>query len=276
MDISVVIPTYNRASLVERAIRSVLAQHFSAYEIVVVDDGSSDDTVHRISRNFPDIQLITQPNRGVSAARNAGINAAIGEWIAFLDSDDVWNHKKLMKQVAGLKSCPEYEICHTDETWIRDGRRVNPMKKHAKPHGWIFEHCLPLCCVSPSSVLVKKALLDTVGLFDETLPACEDYDLWLRIFSRVPVLLVPDQLLEKHGGHADQLSRKYFAMDRFRVMALVNILEKGQLNPSQRISVIEILLYKLNILINGFSRRNNEIELERYQRIYDNWNRPGC
>lgn len=283
MDISVVIPTFNRAHLVERAIQSVFDQRYPVGEVIVVDDGSTDHTVANITQKFPQVIIITQPNQGVSSARNAGIKFATGHWIAFLDSDDEWCEHKLTRQVEALSQSStqpsteastealEFDICHTDEIWIRSGKRVNPMKKHYKPDGWIFEQCLPLCCVSPSSVLVKKTLLENVGLFDESLPACEDYDLWLRIFSRFPVLLVAEQLLIKYGGHEDQLSQKYWGMDRFRVSAIVKLLEQHDLSEHYRQCAVNMLLHKLTVLIKGFEKRKNMAELTRYQALYERW-----
>ncbi len=100
-------------------------------------------------------------------------------------------------------------VCHTDEIWIRNGRRVNARKKHGKKGGWIFQHCLPLCAMSPSSIMIHRDVFTALGGFDERLPACEDYDLWLRITARYPVLFTRQPLIEKYGGHDDQLSRKY-------------------------------------------------------------------
>ena len=295
MKISVVIPTFNRMTRVVRAIQSVLVQSYAPHEVIVVDDGSTDDTVANIKREFPQVKLISRSRpgqpQGVSRARNIGIQLATGDWIALLDSDDEWCEHKLTTQVAALtRSSPPspqlpsqsgYQICHTDETWIRHGKRVNPMKKHAKPNGWIFEQCLVLCCVSPSSVLIKKTLLERVGLFDESLPACEDYDLWLRIFSQLPVLLVAEKLLIKYGGHADQLSQKYWGMDRFRVSAIIKLLEQNKLEQNKlseynRQCAVNILLQKLAILIKGFEKRKNTTDLMHYQALYERWSDVPC
>ncbi len=280
MNISVVIPTFNRVHRVERAIQSVCDQSYPVDEIIVVDDGSTDSTVAEITRKFPQVKMLAQPNRGqpqgVSSARNAGIKFATGNWIAFLDSDDEWREHKLARQVEALAQSLDFEICHTDEIWIRHGRRVNAMKKHAKPEGWIFQQCLPLCCVSPSSALVKKTLLERVGLFDESLPACEDYDLWLRIFSWLPVLLVAEPLLIKYGGHQDQLSKQHWGMDRFRVSSIIKLLERHDLNEHDRKCAVNMLLHKLTILIKGFEKRKNTTDLRRYQALHKRWSARAC
>ena len=223
-DISLVIPAYNRASLLKRALESVAMQTNRPAEIIVVDDGSTDDTAIMIKKEFPDVVYIHQKNSGVSAARNLGIQNANHEWIAFLDSDDEWLPGKLAIQLSVIENNPaDTHLVHSNEIWIRNGNRVNQMDKHEKYGGWIFEHCLPMCAISPSSVLIKKSLLYEAGLFDEQLPACEDYDMWLKICARYPVKYLPQPLIKKYGGHEDQLSRKYWGMDRFRIKALVNL-----------------------------------------------------
>ncbi len=169
---------------VGRALRSVLAQTRPPDEIIVVDDGSEDNTSGMIRSTFPEITLITQANRGVSAARNVGINRASGEWIAFLDSDDEWQPDKLEKQLLTLAEHPDCPLCHTNEIWIRNGRRVDEGKRHTKSGGRIFKRCLPLCVISPSAAIIRRALFDEIGMFDEDLPVCEDYDMWLRICAR--------------------------------------------------------------------------------------------
>ncbi len=253
--ISVIIPTHNRAHLLPRALDSVLNQTKRAEEIVIVDDGSTDDTSDLIQSNYPEVITLHQSNRGVSAARNRGIREASGEWLAFLDSDDEWLADKLERQMAALGEHPETKVCHTDEIWIRCGRRVNPMKKHAKHGGWIFRKCLALCCISPSSVLIHRSVFSDVGQFDESLPACEDYDLWLRVTARYPVLYLPEKLLVKYGGHEDQLSKRHWGMDRFRIQALKKIIESDTLNENDRRAAEAMLAEKDRIYTEGARKR---------------------
>ncbi len=269
--ISVIIPSYNRAAVLPRALDSVLGQTVLPEEIIVVDDGSTDTTPAILAENYSQVSLISQSNQGVSAARNAGITAAKGNWIALLDSDDAWLPTKLEQQIQAISAKPDCLICHTDEIWIRNGKRVNPMQKHAKPDGWIYQDSLPLCCVSPSSILIHRSLFDQVGLFDESLPACEDYDLWLRLFSKHPVLLVKAALLIKHGGHADQLSRKHWGMDRFRVKALCKILDAGELGEGDRQATMHQLLQKIEILMTGCIKRSKHEQIAHYQQIRDTY-----
>ena len=266
--ISVVIPTYNRANTIERALQSVLAQTRSAQEIIVVDDGSTDDTAELIETKFADsVVYHYQSNRGVSHARNTGIKIASGDWIAFLDSDDEWLPGKLQAQVEALNKQSDYLFCHTDEIWMRNGKRVNPMNKHGKSGGHIFERCLPLCVISPSSVLMRKSLFEIIGWFDESMPACEDYDYWLRFCSQYPVLYVDVPQLVKYGGHQDQLSRKYWGMDQFRISALLKILAMGVLSSQQKSAVINMVKDKCMILEKGAQKHANDEMLQYCQDV---------
>jgi glycosyltransferase involved in cell wall biosynthesis len=255
-EVSVIIPTYNRSQKVERAIRSVLDQSFGDVEIIVVDDGSTDDTYQCLDRLRPSITYIRElVNRGVSAARNRGIKSSLAPWIAFLDSDDYWLKDKLQVQTEFLHRNPGSVACQTEEIWIRRGRRVNPKRRHRKPSGDIFEQSLELCLVSPSSVMVKRALFDEVGLFDETFQAAEDYDLWLRISCRYPVHLIDRALTVKEGGHPDQLSQRFAGMDRFRIRAIVNLINSRVLSSNQMEAALEALSVKCKIFGSGCIKR---------------------
>ncbi len=253
--VSVIIPTFNRSHTLRKALDSVLSQTYRADSIIVIDDGSIDGTPQVIGEHYPDLTYIKQKNRGVSTARNKGIGMTDTDWLAFLDSDDEWLPEKLERQMTALEQQPEMKICHTDETWIRNGKRVNPKKKHAKTGGWIFEKCLPLSCVSPSSVLIHRSLFDDVGLFDESLPACEDYDLWLRIAAHHPFLYLNEKLTVKYGGHKDQLSRKHWGMDRFRIRALKKILASDTLSNNDRNAAEAMLAEKTQIISQGARNR---------------------
>ena len=255
--VSVIIPTFNRLGYLPRSLGSVLAQSYDDYELIVVDDGSTDQTVDAIQQDYPSVNLIEQENKGVSAARNAGIREASGEWIALLDSDDEWLPGKLNSQMNALESHPEYRLCHTEEIWIRDGVRVNPTNKYAKVGGRIFKRCLPLCIISPSSVVLHRELFHDVGEFDESLEVCEDYDLWLRITAREPVLFLDQQLVRKYGGHDDQLSTMHWGMDRFRVRALQRILDENLVSGNDAHMTLETLVGKLDLLVEGSRKRGN-------------------
>lgn len=262
--ISVVIPTYNRVTFLKDAIDSVFAQTFQSFELIVVDDGSTDDMSGLLLSYGSKIKVIKKANKGPSAARNRGVKAAKGEWIAFLDSDDVWKPDKLEKQVQFIKDNPDIKICQTEEIWIRNGKRVNPRKKHEMHSGWIYEQCLPLCIVSPSSVMIHKDVFEKVGLFDETMLACEDYDLWLRIAPYFPICLVREKLIVKQGGHEDQQSRKIASLDCLRIKAIVKSLESGNLNEGQYEAARLELNRKCEVYGNGCIKRGKKEEGEKY------------
>lgn len=270
--ISVIIPTYNRLEFVQKAIQSVYGQTYSDFELIIIDDGSRDGTEEALKKTaLPQTQYLRQENRGVSAARNRGITRATGEWICFLDSDDHWLEKKLARQIDYHKKHPDIVVSQTGEIWIRHGKRVNQMKKHHKPTGDIYEKCLEMCCVTPSSVMIHRSVFDTVGLFDEALPACEDYDLWLRISCRYKIGLLPEDLIVKYGGHTDQLSRCVPALDRYRIKALRAMLKGTLLNEGQRQATIQEIKRKCSIYAGGCVKRGKHSEAEYYTTIGDSF-----
>ena len=271
MEVSLIIPTYNRCASLKRALHSVFQQTTLPNEIIVVDDGSTDNTADVITTEFPQVRYISQTNKGVSAARNSGIQQAQGNWIALLDSDDTWLKDKLAAQISALSTAPDIKVCHTEEIWVRNGVRVNAMKKHKKSGGWIFNHCLPLCAMSPSSILINRSVFDDVGLFDESFPACEDYELWLRITARYPVLFLEQPLINKHGGHEDQLSHKYWGMDRFRIQALEKIIAQPYLSQDNKNDAIQMLLKKAKIFRNGALKRDKTESAQHYQQLLDKY-----
>jgi glycosyltransferase involved in cell wall biosynthesis len=252
-EVSIIIPTYNRAEKVLRAINTAFDQTISDFELIVIDDGSEDGTIDVLTKFADRINIIRhEKNLGVSAARNSGIRSSQSPFIAFLDSDDYWLPQKLETQLQFFKENPEAVLCQTEEIWVRNGVRVNPWNKHLKPSGYIFEQSLKLCLVSPSAVMIRRGIFNEVGLFDEDFPVCEDYDLWLRIGCRYPMYLINKYMLVKEGGHSDQLSSARKGMDRYRIKSMVKLLVSGCLNEVQTRAV--------------------HIELERKCRIYGN----GC
>jgi glycosyltransferase involved in cell wall biosynthesis len=268
--VSVIIPTYNRGWILKEAVDSVLAQDFKDFELIVVDDGSTDNTGAILASYGPEIITLRQANRGVSTARNRGIAAASAPLIAFLDSDDLWLPQKLSVQVKFFKLHPNARICQTEEIWIRNGKRVNPRRRHRKFSGMIFEPSLDLCLVSPSAVMMKKTLFEQVGLFDEDLPACEDYDLWLRIGCDMPIHLIDKRLIVKRGGHADQLS-KSAGLDRYRIAAIAKILDGGRLSESQTRAAVRALKHKCVVYAGGCRRRGRQQEAQFYEALAEKY-----
>ena len=266
-DVSVIIPTFNRSKWVSEAVDSVLHQTLKPREIIVVDDGSTDDTADVLDGYGDAIRVLClEENRGVSAARNRGIEAACCRYVAFLDSDDLWLPRKLEDQINHVRKHPEIRIHQTDEIWIRNGVRVNPGRRHRKPEGWIFEPSLHLCLISPSAVLIERRLFDEVGLFDERYPACEDYDLWLRITCRYPVGLLPKALIVKRGDHPDQLSRLP-VLDKYRIESIRNLLQSGLLTDVQYQAAVDVLRQKCAIYATGCRKRGRLEEAEHYLRM---------
>ena len=265
-EVSVIIPTYNRENFISECVQSVLAQTVPAREIIVVDDGSTDGTYNilsdfgfnSISTQKTVLRYFFQENRGVSAARNLGIREAKSEYIALLDSDDLWLKSKLDRQVAAFKNDKtktKTRLCHTDEIWMRNGVRVNQHKKHKKHGGNVFRSCLKLCCISPSSTMMHRSIFKDFGFFDEDLPACEDYDYWLRYSAKEDVIFIDEPLIIKQGGHSDQLSGAHWGMDRFRIRSLEKLLNEPGIELVYKNDAVREVILKLAILINGSQKR---------------------
>ena len=252
--------------MVGAAVESVLAQTYSNFELIVIDDGSIDGTAAELAKFGARLRIFSTPRQGVSAARNAGARQSCGRYLAFLDSDDLWCPRKLERQTAFMMEYPEAQICQTEEIWVRHGIRINPKAAHRKPSGDIFLRSLDLCLVSPSAVMMTRELFLRLGGFDETFPVCEDYDLWLRIAVNESVPLLAEALVTKRGGHADQLSRSTWGMDRYRALALQKILRAG-IEGSRRKAALATLRRKVGVLVNGARKRGKWREADDYQAL---------
>ena len=260
--ISVIIPTFNREQFLKKAIGSVLSQAYQDFELVIVDDGSRDNTQALIP---PGAKYIRQENKGPASARNIGIKNSTRPFIAFLDSDDWWDADKLALQLDAMLAEPDYPVSHTDEIWYRGGKLLNQKKKHEKHHGYIFDKCISLCSVSMSTVMIKRGLFNDIGFFDESLPCCEDYDFWLRASAKNKFLFIDKALTLKDGGRPDQVSYIYrTGIDRFRIHAIVNLLESRALDPRQRKLAILELRKKCSIYGNGCIRHGRKEEGVHY------------
>lgn len=258
--VSVIIPTYNRCAMVREAIASVLAQRGVDCELIVVDDGSTDSTQAEVERLAADLRpasfrLIRMPHSGPAAARNRGIAIATGEFVAFLDSDDLWMPAKLARQLAFMRANPGLRIAQCNERWLRDGRTVNPGRRHRKRAGDLFEDSLRTCLVSPSATIMRTDFLRALGGFDEALPACEDYDLWLRVLLECEIGLLDEPLVIRRGGHRGQLSATVPALDRFRIVAIMKILTGSRLMARRRAAACDVLIEKCGIYGGGLERR---------------------
>lgn len=234
--VSIIIPTFNRRRVVERAIQSVIGQTYPHWELHIIDDGSNDGTwmdllsklpgwkgkLTSFGRNQKSIQVHQTEHRGVSEARNFGITKAEGEWIAFLDSDDEWYPEKLSKQIEFHITHSEFLFSQTKEVWNKKGNLLEPKGKYQKIAGNFLKESLELCMVTCSSFLAHNETLKSIGLFRSELPVCEDYDLWNRILLKGHSIgLLEEKLMVRYGGHEDQLSNQYQALERFRLYSLL-------------------------------------------------------
>jgi glycosyltransferase involved in cell wall biosynthesis len=257
--ISVIIPTFNRSAVLLRAIESVLNQTYNNFELIIVDDGSTDETELLLSPYIKSGQLhyYKKTNGGVASARNYGVKQSSGAWIAFLDSDDEWLPEKLSEQIKYLSQHPELSIAYTEEIWIRNSIRVNQKKSHQKIGGRIFENCLEQCLIAPSSVIMTRTLFNSFNGFDENFVVCEDYDLWLKISCFHEIGLIDKALIIKYGGHEDQLSTKFFAMDMWRIKSMLHLFKTFQLQEKDKNLLCETMKTKGAVLIKGYLKHNN-------------------
>ncbi len=271
--VSVIIPTYNRAGgLLEKAIDSVLAQVDVDFELVVVDDGSNDETPRVLRSYGKQIRVLRQENSGPAAARNLGIRRASHDLLAFLDSDDWWDNRKLVTQARAMTEQPEYLISHSNEIWYRPEGIVNQKKKHSRPHGDIFKHCLPLCCVGMSTVMARRDFFVQVGLFDESFPCCEDYELWLRASISLPFLKIEEPLTYKQGGRADQVSSLYrVGIGRLQIRAMEKVADLESCLPMQRQALAHEIVRKAGIHEQGCRKHGHVDEALLYQDKVDTW-----
>jgi len=278
--VSVIIPTFNRRTMVRHAIGSVMAQTERDFELIVVDDGSTDGSCELLkalaSRRAGErwgFRFERISNRGPAGARNHGLAIARGRYTAFLDSDDLWKQGKLALQLNHMRSRGR-AISQTQEIWIRHGRRVNPGLRHRKLGGDIFVQSLRTCLISPSAAMVETRLLRQAGGFDERMRACEDYDLWLRLLAENQADLLDDALVVRRAGHLDQLSATTPALDRFRILALMKLVAGGALGAKRRLSALEVLAEKCTVYGKGLRRRKRVFEADLFEDIASQALRP--
>lgn len=255
--VSVIIPVYNRTFSIRDAVESVLIQSIKPSEIIVIDDGSSFNMEKYLKNYLSHIKLITlKENKGVSAARNEGIKAANGEYISFLDSDDLFLPKKLEYQIKFMQE-NNYLVSHTDEFWFRKGKWINQGKTNKRYGGYILDKILDKCRISPSSLIVHKSVFDEAGMFDEDLRVCEDYELSLRIALKYKVGYLEKKLIIKRAIEENSLSAgiKHIEYIRYGILEKLyrNNLSVLDLNIK---SVIEKELERKKHIISPFFKNN--------------------
>jgi GT2 family glycosyltransferase len=228
--VSVIIPTYNRAYLVSQAIESVLAQTYTSYEIIVINDGSPDNTKEVLDKYADKITALHQENQGVAAARNAGLKVAVGRYIAFLDDDDLWLPNKLEKQIAYLESNPNIGLVYSDMFCFDENGVLPHTWSQANPtppvqECWILfvRNFIPM-----PSVVVRRECLNQIGLFDNTVIPCEDYDMWLRLIEKFPVHFLNEPLV-RYRRSPDSLQKN----EERQLVSWLRVKEKAfHRNPS--------------------------------------------
>lgn len=267
--VDVIIPCYNRAETIERAVVSVFNQTYPHFNLYVVDDGSTDNTGDLIGPylKHDHFHYLKQANLGVSAARNLGIRNSHSPWVAFLDSDDEWLPNKLEAQMKYIQQNPGQRFVHSNELWIRNGVRVNPKVKFDKSNNDLFRRSLEMCLISPSTTMIERTLLLENGLFDESFDICEDYDLWLKILAKMEVGFITDHLVKKYGGHEDQLSTKFPAMDLWRIRSLIKLLEAGVLSTEKDQQIRAEIAKKAEILTQGLIKHKQIDQLNKLQEM---------
>lgn len=213
--VSVVIPTYNGARYIREAVNSALAQKYQPLEVIVVDDGSTDNTADVLKPVIDRIRYIKKANGGPASARNAGIKEAKGEFIAFLDGDDVWESHKLTWQMPAFEDA-NVGLVYADASVIDvDGKLLENNSHLVKSEGLVFENLFRKNFIPTSTVVVRKSCIEEAGYFDEDreLVSVEDYDLWLKIAARHPIRYI-DMILTKYRRHphniSTDLARSYF------------------------------------------------------------------
>ena len=270
MDFDVIITTHNRIDLLQRAIQSVLDQELAAQQLIVVDDASTKDLslVRGWAEKHGCVWERLEVNQGPAAARNIGVSLGASEWVTFLDSDDIWHPRKMIDQADWHADNPKFRISQVKETWIRGGRELQKPRHWEFSGGDLFAESCERCSIGPSCVAMSRGLWEEVGGFDSRYVVCEDYELWLRITKSLPVGFVPGKaMVEKYAGHGDQLSMLVPAMDRYRVIALLELLMCGHLTEEQRAVVIKKVRQKSRILLLGAAKRGLDRRSDIYSRV---------
>ena len=216
--VSVIIPTFNREKFITKAIDSVMAQTYQDFEIIVLDDGSTDNTRELLGRYNDRVKYFYQENRGIASARNEAIKRSSGDYIAFLDSDDYWIREKLEKQIQVFNQHQEYGMVASCCSSIRLDGSFREKNRPGKS-GWVLEDLFRKNFIRTSSAMIKRECLDQVGLFDESFRECEEYDLWLRIAARYPIGFI-NESLAVYVDNAEGISTDSLAGRLFRLKVL--------------------------------------------------------
>ena len=205
--VSIITPTFNRAEFIEQAVKSVLGQTYPNFELLIVDDGSTDDTRKRLDNVLEDPRVLYfyQPNQGQSVARNLALSHAKGELICFLDSDNYWPENKLENQIALLSDNPDVDVVYGDAVTIDEHGREVSRKNTKRYSGHIARHMIRDNCVSMNTAMARRSCFDQLGALSGTRRVADDYDLWLRFSARFRFLYMPE-FLAYYRVMEDQIS----------------------------------------------------------------------
>ncbi len=208
-NVSIVIPAYNAMKYLPETIDSVLNQTYNDFEVLIINDGSSDHIVQWVSQLVdPRVKLISQTNQGVTVARNKGIACAQGEYIAFLDADDLWEPTILEKQVRCLEDNPAVGLVHTWMTIIDEQSKLTGKVMTSNAEGDAWKQVVELNTVPCSSVMVRRCCFETVGVFDQNLRNIDDWDMWIRIAARYPFAVIKEPLM-RYRQHLNNMTKNW-------------------------------------------------------------------
>jgi glycosyltransferase involved in cell wall biosynthesis len=277
--ISVIIPVFNRLQLLQEAVNSVLEQDYEYFELIVADDGSDPEFSPRQKGILPDdprIRILNFPHSGMPGlVRNRGASAARGEYLAFLDSDDLWLRGKLSAQLNLFRANPEADLVHTREIWQRGRKIVSQKGMHHKHSGFIFPDALEKCIIGPSTVMICREKYLALGGFREDLEIAEDYEFWLRWTAILPVLYINEPQVVKRAGGWEQLSEKYGQIEKFRIAGLADLVEQQWFHRNARCGTQrqaeKELVRKCRIYANGAGKRGKHEEAAAYVRIAEKY-----
>jgi len=292
--VSVIVATHNKRDLLLEALESVFHQSYRDFDVIVVDDGSTDGTPVQVFSRFgaqPEaiaalarmnptsirpfshsfvhhglpVHYHYYGNRGLSSARNRGIRVARSPLLAFLDHEDAWSPDHLALSAEVHEDDAHPVISYVNECSPKERARARAARRDEPLSGMIFEHVLDASQICISSSMINRVCFNECGFFDENLPACADYDLWLRLCSRYPVVHVPGPQLTRRSVRHRSSSRAW-TWDRYRVYALEKAFQSGHLDPGQRLLVAEEIVRKCERLVDGFTKQTSDERANFYER----------
>lgn len=266
--VDVIIPSHGRPELLEEAVASVLQQSFAALHLYIVDDASPELLQPKIHCDDNRVTWLRLKKRiGPGGARNAGVALGRSRYIAFLDSDDLWDVSKLAKQVAQLEKDSSLQWVHCNEQWQRHGKSVPQRAEHRKQGGDFLERAFGRCLIANSAVVFRRTFYEKHGGFNTHFPVCSDFELWLRLLADSPVGFLDEALVIKRAGDWPQVSSTP-ETDRYRVLALHRFYRQQRMHSAFHAHAQALFaeaIYKCEILIKGARKYGRAERERRYQ-----------